>query len=482
MSILGIDVGTSSTKCTLFDTNGNIIFETQRKYELTYLNAGECEINPYIVWNHVKEMIIECNNESRIIGMAVSSFGETAVYIDSNDDIVRNSFLYTDKRGDIELQYILNRLNKDEIKRVTGLYPNKMYSIVKLLWLKNNEYENYKKIDKVFQFTDYISYMLTNKRTIDYGLASRTMAFDINEKMWSQTIFDAVGISKELFSNPKPVGHFVGNVISIEEIDSDCKVYIGSQDQVSAFVGSNPKSTNVATLGLGSVACIIPQFDNSAVDSKKYPIVPFLDKFVTYAFHFNSGSLIKWYLSKILDVQSDNIFDKLEKNIKTTPTGVLLLPHFSGSGTPHMDSDSKSVFYGLSLESDRYQIYQSILEGIGYELRYNVEYLNMIGISFDTLNVTGGGAKSDKFCQILANILDRQINKINVIEAGTLGNFAIVATGLGLYDSFRSSLEKVVYVTKTFKPKNAYEYSIMYNKYKSIYDISKKIDNRGDDK
>ena len=459
MSILGIDVGTSSTKCTLFEKTGEILYQTVREYDFILLPKERFEIEPMMIWNYIKEMILECSMKcnNSIAGIAVSSFGETAIYLDEHDKVVRNSFLYTDSRGNEELDEILRHFDEKRIKEITGVYPSKMYSIVKLLWIKNNEKENYATIKKVFQFTDFISYMLTGERVIDYSLATRTMAFNIEKLYWDSEILGTFDISSSLFSKPVDTGSIVGEVsapfLKELKLHNKCKVFIGSQDQIASTVGAKSSSLDSASLGLGSVSCITAIYKNHNTNMGHYPILPVFGNYATYAFNFSGGSLIKWFTEMFAkDILDTTLFEKLEKDFQGTPSQIMVLPHFSGSGTPFMDREAQSIMYGMTLSTTRSEIYQAVLEGIAYELRYNIDQLVNLDINFDSLNITGGGSKSEVFCQILANITGKKISKLNITEAGTVGNFAYASVGLGIYKNFDKALENLVAIDKVYHP------------------------------
>lgn len=490
MGILGIDIGTTGCKATLFTDSGTVIFTSYREYNMIQLGDGLYELDPLFVWDKCKDVILDCTTYSKepVDGLAVSSFGEAAVYLDKNNNVIRNSILYTDSRGDSEVDKIDSVLGSEYIKKSTGLSLHKMYTLPKLLWIKKNEPQNYKEINYVPLFGDYITYCLTGKRYIDPALASRTMMFNITKNEWDLTILKQFNINIELLSQIKPIGFCIGeirdDIRNSLKLQSTCKVFVGSHDQVCASIGSMSIKPDSAMLGLGTVSCVTPVFDNDSIELgtlDNYPVVPFTKSLsMTYVVNLSSGAILKWYRDEValyetkqLLEESDNVYEFLESKIPDEPTDLYVLPHFAGSGTPTMNPKSKGLIYGLRLDTNRYTIYKAIMEGICYELNYNLEYISERNISISNLYATGGGANTRKWCQIFADITGKTIHVLRNKESGNLGLYGIVSTGLSLSDSFMKALENVNTVEYIARPGQYHElYKEKYKKYQKLYLMS----------
>jgi len=492
MGILGIDLGTTGCKATLFNNIGQIMSTSYKEYKTIHLGQCKYELDPNVVWEKVQEVILECTLNSRDIikGISVSSFGEVAVYLDEANKVVRNSILYTDSRGDEEILDIVEKLGERYIKKTTGLAVHKMYTLPKLLWVKNNEPKLYKKIKKVMLFGDYIQYCLSGKRFIDPALASRTMMFNIKSVDWDVDILSAFELDKSLFSEINNIGTDIGQVtdeISLTlNIDKHCQVFIGSHDQVCATIGSNAFDEKSAMLGMGTVSCVTPIFKKANVNLdglKNYPIVPFMNNLtLTYVVNFTSGSLLRWFRDEIALHEmkrsmenSEDVYSILGSIMPEDPTELIVLPHFAGSGTPIMNPSSNGMIYGLKLETSRGSIYKSLMEGVAYELRYNLDFIEKEGIPLEVLYGTGGGTNSREWCQIISDITRKTVHVMSHKESGNIGLYAIVTVGLKRASNYREALKGVNDISETFIPSDVPQYKTQYGKYKKLYEFSEKF-------
>jgi len=175
MSIGGLDIGTTGCKLTVYDEEGNYLCNAYREYNVAR-KSGEHEIDANVVWQSIKEVIIETTSKvSDLTAFGVTSFGESFVMLDEKDNIILPSMLYTDTRGENECR----ELDSQRIVAVAGVKPHSMYSLPKIMWIKKNLPHIYEKAKRILLFEDFIVYMLTGIAQIDYSLASRTMAFNI---------------------------------------------------------------------------------------------------------------------------------------------------------------------------------------------------------------------------------------------------------------------------------------------------------------
>ncbi len=493
MGILGIDVGTTGCKATLFGDSGIITATSYREYKTLHLGDGRYEIDPNVVWENVKEVVLDCTIHSRevIRGISVSSFGEAAVYLDEEDNVIRNSMLYTDSRGDLEVIEIEDKIGTNYIKDSTGLSLHKMYTLPKLLWIRNNELDNYKRIRSILLFGDFITYRLSGKRFIDPALASRSMICNISDKEWDKRILQDLDLDKSMFSIIKPIGFCIGKIneeiSTLLNLDKDCEVYVGSHDQVCASIGSMAVEVDSAMLGLGTVSCMTPVFRPEKIcleNLLNYPIVPFTDSLsMTYVVNFTSGSLLRWFRDEIAHHEtiramenSENVYTLLGENMPSDPTNLFVLPHFAGSGTPIMDPLSKGVMYGLGLETTRYSIYKALMEGVAYELKYNLDYIEKSGISINCFYGTGGGTNSKDWCQIISDITEKPLHVLNQKESGNIGLYGIVSVAMGRFATYDQAIKEVNSIDYTVLPSvNSQIYKKNYLDYVKLYKLSIKM-------
>lgn len=478
MKIAGLDIGTTGCKLTVFEKNGKELDKAYHDYPVKrQVDGHEIDVSTMMeaVYAVIKKMAAQFPD---IEGIGVTSFGETFVCVDDYGNPLHNAMLYTDPRGADECKTLIEKLGEKHIAEITGLRPHEMYSISKIMWLKSNMPDVYSKTKRIHLIEDYVVWHLSHVAKIDYSLATRTMAFDINKLKWSDEVFDAAGIDSSFMSTPVPIGSCAGNIhgqaAQSTGLSQNCKIVCVSHDQVATIVGTGAFSTDIAVDGAGTVQCLTAIFSNKPSIDKMYdgyfPIVPYLDedKKVSYAFSYTGGSLIQWCMETFANGKTN---EEIEKEYKSDePTGLLVLPHFAGAANPYMDIGSKGAIVGLTSATDSATIYRACMEGVAYEMRLNYEMLKEAGIEFKKLNASGGGAKSKIWMQMKADMLNLPITSMQTVDAGTVGSAMLTGITIGLFNDMDDAYSKMVHEVETFYPRQD-----MYNKYSEIFLKYKKL-------
>lgn len=483
MNIGGLDVGTTGCKLTIYDQNGNYIYNSYKEYEVSRTKNAH-EIDAENVFASVCECIKDVNSKYSLSAFGVTTFGETFVALDKDDKPLMGAMLYTDKRGEKECEDLVKKIGEQKLIEITGTKPNQMYSLPKMLWIKENEPEIFKKVKHLLLMQDYIIYMLTGEKVIDYSLACRTMAFDINTKTWSDEILNVAGIDKNLLSKIAKPFNVAGTIKqSLKEklgLKDDIKVVNGAHDQVACSVGAGVFNVGEAIDTTGTVECLTPVFSSIPKDKafydNGYSVVPYVFEgtFVCYAFTFTAGALIKWFRDNFA---KDISYDELNTKIKDGPTGILTLNHFAGAATPYMDNFSKGALVGVTLEHNYADIYKAFMEGITYEMMTNIEILEKYSVCPTKLYAVGGGAKSNEWLSIKADILNKEIISVDAIEAGSQGTCMITGVALGVFKDLFCAKKLFVKEKDTIKPnkENVVKYKKYFEAHKKIYSAVRPI-------
>lgn len=497
MSLLGLDIGTSGCKATIVDFEGNVKGQAYCEYSLFTPKPGWEELDPVLVWKSVKKVIANSLKQYRddgIKAISVSSFGEAVVPVDRAGNVLYNSIIYIDIRGREEAGYLKYRLGHEKILGITGASVHPMYSINKIMWLKNNKPEIYKKTWKFLLFADFILFKLGAKPHTDYSLAARTMAFDVIKKQWSREILDCAGVEEDKFGEPVQAGTVVGelssNIAGELGLPRGVVLVSGGHDQPCAALGAGVIRSNLAVDGLGTTECITPAFGHpiisDAMARSSFACVPHVikDLYVTYAFTFTSGSMLKWYRDNFGSVymkeamkSNINPYDLLIEKATPVPSDIFVLPHFAGAATPYMDTGSKGAIVGLNINTKAEDIIKAVLEGITFEIMVNVERLEEAGVKVEELRVVGGLAKSDLFLQLKADMMGKKVTTMQVSEAGTLGVAILAGTASGVYANTEEAVRKLVKTKKEFYPNQTLHdiYMEKFQTYKKIYPAVKSI-------
>ena len=479
MKIGGLDIGSTGCKLTVFDENGQELGKAYRDYPVRRVLGGH-EIDISVIMESVYAVISEMTAQySGIKGIGVTSFGETFCMTDDAGEPLHTSMIYTDPRGVAELAELCDQLGAEHIEEVTGQSPHEMYSISKMMWMKRHRPEIYAATKHIYLIEDYVVWHLTHQAQIDYSLATRTMAFNIHKMEWSSEIFEAADIDVNLMSTPVPTGTAAGP-ITVDAakktgLDPDCVIVSVAHDQVAAAVGAGAFDGAVAVDGAGTVECLTPIYDGfpdiSIMSKGQFSVIPYAipGKYVAYAFSYSGGSLIQWCMECFGRGETNESMEQAYG--KDEPTGLLVLPHFSGAGTPYMDIGAKGAIIGLTTTTTPADIYRACMEGVAYEMRVNYEALAGSGIHFSKLHATGGGAKSKIWMQMKADVLNLPITALRTADAGTVGSAMLTGIAVGRFRDLSEAAECMVQETETYIPRKEMheKYMKIYEKYKAVY-------------
>ncbi len=489
MIFLGLDVGSSGCKCVAFSEEGKFIYKCYKEYPT---RAGQSDMNPNELFSSVLEVIKGCASNikaSEVGAISITSFGESFVPVDKNGNALSDIIMYTDKRGLAETDRLINALGKDRIMNITCDKPDAMYSLPKVIWSMENIPAVRNNVWKFLLIGDYIAYKLSGETKINYSLACRSLTFDVENRCISKEILGAAGISPDLFSQPVPCGSIVGDMLPrvADELGlpKSTKVVISAHDQVSSAIGAGVLNEGEAVDGTGTVECITPVFKgivkNPEFTNNNFVCVPHPageDLYATYAFNFAGGVSLKWFrdcfasnLKPEAAQRGVSVYRILDENCATEPSSVIVVPHFMGAGgTPDLVANAKGTITGLDMAKGLPDIYRGFMEGLTFEMAYNLETLEKFGIKVDTLKATGGGATSPIWLRIKSDILKRPITPLVTDEAGAAGCAMLAAVTLGKYNNLAEAAEKFVVYGETVYPDNKFAdiYAEKYDKYKKV--------------
>ncbi len=488
MAFAGIDVGTSGCKMQVYDLKGNIIAHSKREYREVG-TEGHRMLNPVMVWKNVQEVIKETCTKcpEKIEALSVASLGESVICINELGDVLCDSMVTGDKTGIEECSKLEQLISKEEIMNITGLPLSEMYSLPKLMWMHENT-DVFRLSKFVFFFEDYIGYQLTGERKVSYSSASRSMAFDIEKKEWSERLLGYAGIAVNMLSEPVMSGTIVGVVTSeMAEtlgLSKDTIVVACGHDQNCAALGSGLYSTNQGEDGQGTcevMLFMLPELMRSPYMIENHlSCVPYVfpDTYLTLIEVTTCGALINWskdnLFSGIRDIcknKNENFFVHMDERLSNNPSELVVLPQFGSSGNPNVDYDAKGLIWGLTIHTTPYEIYQAIKEGIAFQMLMAYEQLKPCHKDTKSIFVTGGGSASDYTLQLRADIFNIEMITLDNNESGTLGCAMLAATAVGAFTTLEEAIGKMIKIKKRYvpNPDRNQKYMRHYQKYKRIY-------------
>lgn len=487
MIIGGFDIGTTGCKLALYDENAVLLDTYYNEYAAQHQN-GQHEINFADIKSGVLRLLAQAVSAHKIDVLGVTSFGETFAMLDEADNILTPSMLYTDPRGQAECEQLCNMLGEEYLTLHTGVKPHSMYSMPKIMWQKNNRPQAFAACKRILLGEDFIVYTLTGNAQIDYSLAARTAAFDIEQKCWINKVFEAAGVDVQLMSTPVPAGTAAGTLKPELKaqlgLDYDMQIVNGCHDQVAAMIGSGVLNGTQAMDGTGTVECIPVILKEKPTDlcfyAGGYSVVPYLNgTYACYALSFTGGATLKWFRDHFAEAEhaaasqnGENVYAMLDSRVPTAPTGILVLPHFAGAATPYMDNEAKAAFVGITLETTKYDLYKALMEGTSYEMLLNFNTMKTaLTDEITEIRATGGGASSDVWLQIKADILNTSITALSCKEIGAAGTAILAGLAAGMFTNMVQTSAKMAQVRKVFVPQieNRQQYAALYEKYEQLY-------------
>ena len=492
MILGGLDVGTTGCKIALYNDNAEHLTTYYKEYDVIRKN-GQHEIDFNDVKAGVLTLLKQAVKEYQIDALGVTSFGETFAMLDEDDNILAPSMLYTDPRGEEECQMMCDTMGKEKLALITGVNPHPLYSFPKILWQKNHNPDLYQKCKRILLGEDFIVYTLTKNPQIDYSLAARTGMFDIEKRCYFEEGFRTFGVDISLMSKAVPTGSVAGVITDdIKKelgISYDITIVNGGHDQVGGMIGAGIFSTDSAMDGTGTVECIPVVLNEKptipGIYECGYSIVPYIDnQYACYALSYTGGATLKWFRDNFAELENKeaeeagkNVYAQLDNMAPAEPTGILVLPHFSGAATPYMDNDSKAAFVGITLETSKYDLYKALMEGTSYEMLLNFNTMKAMTGQIQEIRATGGGATSDLWLQIKADILNTDITALDCKEVGSAGTVALAGVAMGVWTSLEEAVDKLVKVRKIFhpNPETSAIYQTHYKKYENLYNAVKNL-------
>ena len=491
---MGLDIGTSGVKAALVDGQGNIIRHHHVSYGFSNTSRGWRELSPEEVRSGARACMAAAGGGYPVKTVTVSALGEAVMLCDKSGRCLSPGITGTDIRGAGLFPDFLKKVGEKEFTEITGLNPSAIYSVSKLMWFMEHQQELYGRAAMAFTFQDFLIYTLSGIRAIDYSMASRTGLFDCNENIWSDRLLEASGIRKGLLSGPVRGGTVVGRILPEEacelNLPQNVLIVAGTHDHICNAIGCGAVKEGWCANTAGTTEGLTVVLDREKmipgkVQRHHIACEPFVKGglFNTVAWENTSGVLLKWFVDEFVREKGSDIkqiFSWLNEHMEPGPTGILVLPHFSGAATPHMDEQSKGAMVGLTLDTKRTDLYKAMMEGINYELALIMEALMEAGVEVGKI-VSTGGSLSPQLLQIKADILGREIHTVESRQTGSLGGAMLGAVAFGEYSDLESAAACMVRPGLTYEPDRITHelYAEYMNQYRRFYPAVKSILARG---
>ena len=469
-------IGTSSVKLLLIDDKGKIRKEVTKEYPLYYPQENWSEQNPEEWYDKtfegLKDLVMGYENEIKAISFSGQMHG--LVLLDAEDKIIRPAILWCDQRTSLECDEINSYFGKDILK-LTGNVALTGFTAPKILWVKKNEPENFKKIKKILLPKDYLAFKLSGIYSTDVSDASGMLLLDVNKRKWSKKMLDFFYVKEEqlpkLFESYEVVGTLKGNLKDKLNLKNDIKIVAGGGDQAVGAIGVGAVKEGVLSVALGTSGVVFASSSKYVVDKngRLHSFCHGNGEYHQMGVMLSAAASLKWWIE---DVEKTNDYSKLllEAEEAKFDKNLHFLPYLMGERTPHNNPFARGSLTGLNIQHKRGDITRGILEGITFGLKDILEIIKDINIDVKSVRVSGGGAKSEFWQQMIANIFEVKVDIVNSTEGPAYGAAILAMVGDGIYKDVNTACSTLIKVINSKVPNKTLE-----KKYREKYEIFKKL-------
>lgn len=475
---LGVDLGTSSVKLVLADAKGHILDSASADYPLYFPEESWSEQNPDDWFGALVECISALGKRhdvSAVRGVSFSGQMHGLVVLDAHDKVIRPAILWNDNRTAEECDFLNNTVGRKKLLEWTGNVAFTGFTAPKLLWMKKHEPENFARIAKIMLPKDYLAYRMSGVFASDVSDDSGTLYFDVRNRRWSREMLEIIGISESqlpaIYESYEPVGKVCKEFAERTGMSTDAVVVIGGGDQAVGAVGTGTVREGTMFVSLGTSGVVfapVAEFalnDNGGMHMFRHAN----GKFHIMGCMLTSAGAMKWWVDDILKADFNEVLDEVDE---TAVDDLLFLPYLMGERSPINDPNAKGAFYGLNLSHKRADMTKSILEGICFGLKDCYEAICRMGAKSAYARVIGGGSRSDKWMQILSDVLGLELRRINTSDGAGLGAVILAMTGCGVFPNVAEGCDSLIGDTDVFRPdrKRFERYREKFAAFKNLYE------------
>ncbi len=483
MYFIGADIGTSSVKVILTDETGRIHSSVLKTYPIELFNNGWSQQNPEDWWNGFVEAVSELLGSvdpGTVKGIACGGQMHGLVILDENDNVIRPCILWNDSRTVKETNYLNDVIGKKRLSDYTANIAFAGFTAPKLLWLKENEPENFARIRKIMLPKDYINYRLTGVHATDYSDASGMLLLDVKNKCWSKEMCEICSVDPDtlpaLYESYEEIG-----TVNCEELPGlhGAVVAAGAGDNAAAAIGTNTIKDGTCNISLGTSGTIFIASDAFPLDADNalHCFAHAGGNYHLMGCMLSAASSQKWFVKDILqqinyeDIQHE-IPDDLPGNNR-----IYFLPYLMGERSPLNDPDARACFIGMDMASTAAEMDLAVMEGVAFAIRDSLEIARGQGIELTASTLCGGGARSALWRKILANVLNIRIDIPAVEEGPAFGGALLAMTAYGRFATISECAAHYCRILESIEPDPALaqKYEQKYRVFHQIYPALKEI-------
>lgn len=483
--LIGIDIGTSGTKTVLFDETGQTVRAETIAYPMHQPQNGWAEQEPSDWWKAVLQGLKNVTEGvDGIAGIGLSGQMHGLVMLDETGEVIRPAIIWCDQRTENECREMTERLGKKTLIEITANPALTGFTASKILWVRNNEPENFKRCRYILLPKDYIRYKLTGELATDVSDAGGMQLLDIKKRCWSDEVLKKLDIDRQLLADVYESPEITGYVRNIGVCEG-VPVVGGAGDNAAAAVGTGAVADGKAFVTIGTSGVVYAHTDKPVID-KLGRVHTFCcavpGKWHVMGVTQAAGLSLKWLRENIAEELTYKEIDVMAGDVSAGAEKLLYLPYLMGERTPHLDPNARGVFFGLSAMHEKKHLMRSVMEGVAFSLRDCLEVLKEMQISVSDMAAAGGGGSSRLWRQILADVFSLPIQTVQSNEGPSLGAAILAGTGTGIYKTVEDGCSTVINYgnAQLPDPEASKQYEKYYCLYNSLYPCLKEAYKRLD--
>lgn len=486
--LLALDVGTTSVKAGLFKPDGRCLATALQEYALISKSPEQAELEPITYWKAAAETIRQVVAKAevdvtQVVGLAVSSQGETTIAVDAEGNPLRNALVWLDNRATRQAEKLKGILGAEVYER-TGI-PDVVatWPACKVLWIKENEPQLLARAAKFLLVQDYLVQRMTGYYVTDGSISCTTLFYDIISHEWWSEALQAVGIDTTYLPELLPVGSVAGNLTPKAAAELgltvQTKVVLGGMDQSVGAIGAGNIGAGVISETTGAALAIQVSIHEPMIDKmKQTPVyvhsVPNEYLFVTVC--PTAGMAFKWFKDQFGGEETaqaaregTNAYELLNRLAESVPPGsdgLIMLPHLMGAFSPEINPVARGVFSGFTLHHGKGHFVRAIQEGVAFMVRRNLELIEGSGVEIEEVRTTGGGSRGRLWNQIKADVCNRPFVTLLNEDTALVGDAILAGVACGVFASAAEGVASMVRLNEKITPgKNVSAYQEAYQRY-----------------
>lgn len=488
--LLGIDIGTSGTKVLAIDETGKVAASASAEYPLSTPRPLWAEQRAEDWWAATcacLKTVLATVPATEVAGIGLSGQMHGLVMLDADHNVLRPAILWCDQRTQAQCDYITQTVGLETLVKETANPVLTGFTAPKIIWARDNEPQIYERARMHLLPKDYIRWMLTGEFATEVSDASGTSLLNVPERRWSDVVLDKLQIPKAHLPRVYESYEVSGQVSAVGAAATGLKVGTpvvgGGGDQAAGAVGNGIVQSGVISVTTGTSGVVFAFADSPTVDPALRVhtfchAVP--NKWHVMGVMLSAGGSLRWYrdaiagaeklVAGLTDLDPYEIITREAATVAAGSEGLIFLPYLTGERTPHPDPQARGAFIGLTVRHTKAHLARAVLEGVSFGLRDSLEILKSMNVSIGNVRASGGGARSDLWRQIQADVFNFPLSTINVDEGPALGVALLAGVGAGLYSTVEEACSTVIKVMSSTPPsKDAAIYDKQYAVYRALY-------------